>query len=481
MIRPCKGLEPQLYECLAATFHQTYPPSKLTIRFCISSRNDPAYPILEQLVADFPAFDVQIFVEDDDTVLHGTDASLKLGPNPKISNMSRAYREAKGDLIWIIDCNVWVGKGVLGRMVDTLCGYKSNGKGKKYKFVHQLPLGVDLTSFQSGTEESSTPLTATSSQSQVATASTTASRIMSPSELDESSTFSRILRLGGGRLEELFLSSSHAKFYTAINTVLIAPCIVGKSNMFRKSHLDSLTSSDPERPCGIDYFSYNICEDHLIGDLLWKGKVPEERGDDAESLGKHCMVFGDMAIQPMAGMSVADYAARRVRWLRVRKFTVTAATLVEPGTESFLCSAYGAWAFTTVPFLHARFGISQTWTTFAAFWLCSIAGWALVDWTQYLILHSMASVEVDERTPSFARGRRPGHKRKFKGWLLAWLGREALALPVWTWAVYGGVTVNWRGKKFKVGMDMKVHAIDTPASALLSSKVNGHSSRATQF
>ena len=44
-------------------------------------------------------------------------------------------------------------------------------------------------------------------------------------------------------------------------------------------------------------------------------------------------------------------------------------------------------------------------------------------------------------------------------WLLAWLGREALALPIWTWAIYGGTQVEWRGKKFRVGMDMKVHEI----------------------
>lgn len=476
MIRPCKGLEPHLYECLAATFRQTYPSNKLNIRFCVASRDDPAYPILQQLVTDFPSFDVKVLVEADDPVLHGPDASLKLGPNPKISNMTRAYREAKGDLIWVIDCNVWVGSGVLGRMVDTLCGYTSQGQGKKYKFVHQLPLGVDLTNLNPSSDASSVSLTGeTSDGQQVLSASTSTSRTLSPADLQHSSHFTRILRLGGGRLEELFLSSSHAKFYTAINTVLIAPCIVGKSNMFRKSHLDSLTSENTSaRPPGIDYFSYNICEDHLIGDLLWRGQVPEERGQDAEQLGKHCMVFGDLAIQPMAGMSVPDYAARRVRWLRVRKFTVTVATLVEPGTESFLCSAYGAWGVTTVPFFFDHFGIPHTWAAFTAFWLLSVAGWALVDWTQYQTLHKMACVEVDEHTPSFARGRRSGHKRTFWEWLASWLGREVMALPIWTWAIYGGITVNWRGKMFKVGMDMQVHSVDEPLStALLGGDSNG--------
>ena len=42
----------------------------------------------------------------------------------------------------------------------------------------------------------------------------------------------------------MFMATTHAKFYSAINTVGIAPCIVGKSSMFRKAHLDAMT--DPE-------------------------------------------------------------------------------------------------------------------------------------------------------------------------------------------------------------------------------------------
>jgi hypothetical protein len=43
--------------------------------------------------------------------------------------------------------------------------------------------------------------------------------------------------------------------------------------------------------------------------------------------------------------------------------------------------------------------------------------------------------------------------------LFAWLGRESLAFPIWFWAIYGGARVEWRGKEFWVGMDMKVHEL----------------------
>lgn len=370
--------------------------------------------MLEKLLREFPNFDAEILIEDEDEVLrHGT---LQLGPNPKIRNMSRAYREAKGDVVWIIDCNVSVGPQTCGRMVQTL---------QTNKFVHVLPLVVDVTdsAYQSAEDRS-------------------------------------FWRYGGGRLEEMFLSTAHAKFYTAINTVLIAPCIIGKSSMFRISHLNSLTSHQ-----GIDYFSYNICEDHLIGDILWKQKVPAELGEHGEKLGKHALCFGDLAIQPMSNMSVKEYWNRRVRWLRVRKFTVTLATLVEPGTESFLCSLYGAFAFTTLPIF--RNFVPQSWLAFLAFWILSISIWCVMDWRLYNLLHSGSSMIFDEHTPAFARPQSniDGRKRTFGEWLPAWLGREALAFPIWFWAFWGGTTVEWRGNKFWVGVDMKVHEIKDDVDA----------------
>ncbi|KAF4627022.1 hypothetical protein G7Y89_g11133 [Cudoniella acicularis] len=450
ILRPVKGLEPQLYECLAATFRQIYPKEKLTIYFCISTTDDPAYPVLRHLLADFPGFDAKIFVEEEDPNLSGNGETHNLGPNPKIRNMSRGYREAKGDIIWALDCNVWVGKGVAGRMVDKLCGYQKNGKAVPYKFVHQLPLVVDNVGASVG-EETRGLLEGHGEEAQASSTNSAAYKISTPPK-DESS-MGVGFRKGGGRLEEMFMASSHAKFYMAINTVSIAPCIVGKSNMFRKSHLDCLTSSSSQYSPGIDFFSENICEDHLFGDILWRKKVTEEQ--NGVKFYKHGLVFGDLAIQPMAGMSIPEYIARRVRWLRVRKLTVMLATFVEPGVEPILCSAYGAFAATTLPWFHETFGISQTWTGFATFWLASVLVWMGVDSLVYAKLHSGASVELDSDTPSFARPPN-GPRRPIGEWLFAWLGREVLALPIWTWACLGGSTVMWRGKKFRVNLDMRV-------------------------
>ncbi|QSZ31272.1 hypothetical protein DSL72_000835 [Monilinia vaccinii-corymbosi] len=441
ILRPVKGLVPQLYECLAATFRQTYPAEKLTIYLCVSSTSDPAYPVLQRLVADFPRFDVKILIEEEDPYLSGHGGEVgNLGPNPKIRNMSRGYREAKGDIVWTLDCNVWVGSGTAGRMVDKLCGFKADGtRATPYKFVHLLPLVVE---------------TAGDSINEEAEGLLTTRQEVSSTVPNHESHLNASARIGGGRLEESFMASSHAKFYTAINTVSVAPCIVGKSNMFRRSHLNYVTSTSSDFAPGIDFFSENICEDHLIGDLLWRKQVPEEEA--GEKWEKHGLVLGDLAVQPLAGMSVREYIARRVRWLRVRKWTVTLATFIEPGVESLLCSAYGSFAITTLPWFHDNLGVPQTWLAFTIVWLSNVVAWMTLDRLVYTNLHSGASVEVDANTPSFARPPRSRSRRPFKEWAAAWLGREILALPIWTWACLGGSTVVWRGKKFRVNFDMKV-------------------------
>ena len=450
-----KGLEPQLYECLAATFRQTYPPEKLTIYFCISNRNDPAFPVLERLHADFPQFDATVLVEEEDPNLSGQHGELEnLGPNPKIRNLSRGYKEAKGDIMWIVDCNVWIGKGVGGRMVDKLCGYGDGGKpSRPHKFVHQLPVVVDSVGSnecEEGRGISKGPLL----EHQVSSTSSAAYAVASLPKNE--CLLARRLRTGGGRLEEMFMTTAHAKSYTAINIVAVAPCTLGKSTMFRRSHLNHLTKGSAYAP-GIDLFSESICEDHLIGDLLWRKQVPEEEA--GQRFNKHGLVLGDLVIQPMARMSVHEYWARRVRWIRVRKWTVLLATFVEPHIECFLISAYGALAVTSLPFFLKNFGIPQTWTAFACLYLASIICWIIQDYMTFALLQAGVTIELDEHTPSFARPP-PGLMRRSKmEWLLAWFGRELLAFPIWAWAFLGGTTVLWRGKRFRIGLDMKVKEV----------------------
>jgi ceramide glucosyltransferase len=187
--------------------------------------------------------------------------------------MSRPYREAKSDIIWIIDSNVWIGKGAARRMASTLCGYGEHGmKTKPYKLVHQLPLVINCARNENPGLGNETSI------------------------YENETKFTKALRVGGGRLEEMWMATSHAKFYSAINEIHIAPCIVGKSNMFRRSHLQYLTSRHSPDSLGIDFFSNNICEDQLIGHIAVV--EPSPRGKSWRVVGEaraHCWGHGHPA------------------------------------------------------------------------------------------------------------------------------------------------------------------------------------------
>lgn len=435
VLRPIKGLDPHLSLTLNSIFLQDYPSDLHEILFCIASPQDPCIPIVRSLVARYPSVSARLVLGEED-----------VGPNPKIRTLSKGYREARGDVVWLLDSNIWVAPGTLARSVRTLCGHDELGDGTRmpYKFVHHLPVGVDCDEEPLDSVDIPIQCTAT----------------LPPSSA-LSARIQRFFRTFGGALEETFLSTSHSKFYIAINTIAIAPCTLGKSNMFRKSHLAAVTAEDAP---GILDFAHNICEDHMLAERIWLRRLPVEILGK-ERWGKHAL-GDDLVFQPMANMSVGDYCERRTRWLRVRKYAVIAATLAEPETESFLCSLIGGYGFATLLEhygLHTLLVDPGRWSKLVAifwFWILSVTMWSICDYANFRVLHSFADIPLDTNTPGFIRGvRKKLVKRRWEssltGWLCQWVGREALALPIFLWAMLPG-DVRWRGGRYRVGWDMKV-------------------------
>jgi len=438
VLRPIKGLDPHLSHTLNSVFLQDYPPQHYEILFCVASPQDPCIPIVRSLIARYPGISARLMLGEED-----------VGPNPKIRTLSKGYREARGDIVWMLDSNIWVAPGVLARSVRTLCGHDELGRETRmpYKFVHHLPVGVNC-------EEE--PLAGIDLPIQQTVSLPPSSAL--PARIQ------RFFGTFGGALEETFLSTSHSKFYTAINTIAIAPCTLGKSNMFRKSHLAAVTA---ENAPGILDFAHNICEDHMLAERIWLRRLPVEIAG-RQKWGKH-VLGDDLVFQPMAKMNIGDYWERRTRWLRVRKYAVIAATVAEPETESFLCSLIGSYGLATllehyglhtllVPPGHWYKPVAIFW-----FWILSVAIWSICDYANFRVLHSYANIPVDTNTPRFIRDvREKLIKRRWEStlttWLCQWVGREALALPIFLWAMLPG-DVRWRGGRYRVGWDMKVRKV----------------------
>ncbi|KAI8611244.1 glycosyl transferase family 21-domain-containing protein [Chytriomyces sp. MP71] len=269
-----------------------------------------------------------------------------LGVNPKVNNMLTAYTLAKHNIIWILDSNITASPHTLGRAVDCLTQ-------PNVGLVHHIPIGVRPETF-------------------------------------------------GTAVEQVFLNACHAKLYTMINKLRMGSCVIGKSNMFRKSDLEFVG--------GLAYFGKFMSEDNIIGQSIWK-------------VGKRHVIPGDVVYQPLGSGGLKDYFKRRARWTRIRKFTVLGATIVEPFMECVLngvLGAFGFWVF---------FGVPRLW----------FFGWHLCYW---LLVDIMFGLAVDSGMVL----------DNFPRFIAAWTLREVTALPVYLYACAGS-RVEWRGRPFKLKPD----------------------------
>jgi len=358
ILRPLKGLDPNLYENLESTYNQEYP--NFEIIFSVAEEDDHALPVVRDLMSRYPKISTRIIVGEE-----------IVGVNPKINNLVRAYRQAANDILWVLDSNVMVDSRTLARSVDVLLSPLSTSH-KKVALVHHVPFAV--------------------------------------------ATESRM----GSRIEEAFLNTNHAKMYIAINTVAIESCVVGKSNLYRRSDLERLTGSlEPislrdggarhRNDRGLTAFGRYLAEDNMIASALW-----HELGH------RHDLAY-DVVRNVVGHMTVSDYIWRRVRWIRVRKHMVLIATLVEPFTEALVLSAI---ACGSVKYL---FGVPLHITLILHF--------SLLLW-----------VDLDVYTSLAGSALAPAARRRF---IAAWAVREALALPIYLLAIFGDEVV-WRGKRYRV-------------------------------
>lgn len=355
---------------------------KFEIVFCIESETDAAVGVIQDLLALYPNVDATVMISGE-----------KYGPNPKINNLAKGFAAAKYDIVWVLDSNVWVSPGTMARSVAKF------KEGPNIQLVHHLPLCVSI---------------------------------------DGSSW--------GSKLDEMFMLTSHSKFYTAINFVGAAPCVMGKSNLYRRSALDKavaakLGKKTIEKGTGIQNFAQYIAEDNMIAQCIWNN-------------GGRTAMTSDSAVQPLGHVSLSGYWSRRVRWLRVRRYMVWVATMIEPTTESILCAIYGTFAV-SVLFLGGLRYWSFTW------FLIHMVSWCAIDYWHYHNLIKFGNIENTKARPSFVQKYFNPHgdaKRSLKVWLPTWITREILAMPIWL-AAMSGHTIYWRHRPFLIRHDLSAKEI----------------------
>lgn len=238
----------------------------------------------------------------------------------------------------------------------------------------------------------------------------------------------------GTRIEQAFLNTNHAKMYIALNVLALDSCVMGKSNLYRRSDLERLTGTGVPQQSphiqnpgqdnghqtghiagtiyGLAAFAPYLAEDAKIGHSIWH-----------ELNLSHSLSF-DVAANVLGPMSLSAYIQRRARWIRVRKRLVLAATLLEPLTESVVAGLLAAWG---VQYLTD--GAISMWLVF--------------------VIHMLVFLCIDLDVRFTVTSRTFSGSQETIRFINAWFVREFLAFPIWLYAVWGN-EVDWRGGRYRL-------------------------------
>lgn len=103
VLKPLRGLDREAYENLASFCRQDYPAYE--ILFCASDAADPAIPVVERLIRDFPGVPVRLLV-----------GAEPIGANDRTNKVIRLVREARHDILVVANSNVRAAPDYLRRL-----------------------------------------------------------------------------------------------------------------------------------------------------------------------------------------------------------------------------------------------------------------------------------------------------------------------------------------------------------------------------
>lgn len=100
ILKPIYGLDRETYENYASFCRQDYP--EFEILFCVSDGRDPAVPVIQKIIVDFPERPIHLLV-----------GSEPLGASDKVNKLCRMVGEARHEIVIVTDSDVRVEPGFL--------------------------------------------------------------------------------------------------------------------------------------------------------------------------------------------------------------------------------------------------------------------------------------------------------------------------------------------------------------------------------
>ena len=131
-LKPIRGLDEDAYENYASFCRQDYPEYEIV--FCVDP-DDPALPVLEQLVRDFPERQIRLLF-----------GSGRNAINDKIGRLTRLVAEAQYDLLDITDGDIRVGPDYLRAIAHPFRDPKVGGATTLYVSTEETSFVQELQS-----------------------------------------------------------------------------------------------------------------------------------------------------------------------------------------------------------------------------------------------------------------------------------------------------------------------------------------------
>jgi ceramide glucosyltransferase len=107
ILKPLKGTDPGMYASLRSHCMQNYPHYE--ILFGVSRSDDPAIPMVERLIAEFPDQTIRLVRCEND-----------LGANGKVSSLAQMSAVAEHDFFLVNDSDIHVEQGYLRQVITEL-------------------------------------------------------------------------------------------------------------------------------------------------------------------------------------------------------------------------------------------------------------------------------------------------------------------------------------------------------------------------
>ncbi|HTX15020.1 MAG TPA: bacteriohopanetetrol glucosamine biosynthesis glycosyltransferase HpnI [Candidatus Baltobacteraceae bacterium] len=131
ILKPIRGLDRETYEDYASFCRQDYPDYE--ILFCVTDEAEPAIPVIEKLIRDFPERSIRLLI-----------GSEPVGVSDKVNKLCRMAREARHEVLIVTDSDVRVDPGFLRGVVGPFSDSGVGGVTCLYRGLTDGSFAADL-------------------------------------------------------------------------------------------------------------------------------------------------------------------------------------------------------------------------------------------------------------------------------------------------------------------------------------------------